>query len=168
MDLGFRLFVIVDNYTSPFAHVSGTSEQYLEYELWLQFIGYVAADLGGFVWRGFITGRPLHGYIPLSNHSTFAERIEDISSKPESLGAIGFSREDIVDLAAAVCGGSVAHLADTFGGNDMLNGDTLNVYPAKKVIIVLNRLLNGDPLDEILSDDPLVPTTLSTSTSTDS
>ncbi|KZV89936.1 hypothetical protein EXIGLDRAFT_720841 [Exidia glandulosa HHB12029] len=168
MDLGFRLFVIVDNYTSPFAHISGTSEQYLEYELWLQFIGYVAADLGGFIWRGFITGRPLNGYIPLSNRLTFAEKIEDISNEPDSLGAIGFSREEVVDLAAAVCGDTAAHLADAFGGNDIPNGGTLDVYPAKKVITVLSRLLNGDPLDRILSDDPLIPTTLSTSTFTDS
>ncbi|KZV86271.1 hypothetical protein EXIGLDRAFT_725022, partial [Exidia glandulosa HHB12029] len=84
------------------------------------------------------------------------------------LGAVGFSREEVVDLAAAVCGDSAADLANAFRSSDIPPDGTIDVYSAKTVISVLSRLLDGDPLDEIFLDESLVPTTLSPSTSTDS
>ncbi|KZV89937.1 hypothetical protein EXIGLDRAFT_771302 [Exidia glandulosa HHB12029] len=158
--LGFRLFVIVDNYTAPFMRVSGTAVQYLEYELWLQLVAYIIKDLGGFVWRGFITGRPFHGHIPFSNRSLFAENTEDLTNRPESLQAIGFSREEILDLAATVGDSDIKMaLADVLG-NDISDGTaghnaTTSVYSAEAVVTMLTRLMNGDPLHEVLSEESL-------------
>ncbi|KZV86278.1 hypothetical protein EXIGLDRAFT_752902 [Exidia glandulosa HHB12029] len=160
--LGFRLFVIVDNYTAPFMRVFGTATQYLEYELWLQFVVYIVKDLGGFVWRGFITGRPFpgHGPIPFSNRPLFAEKTEDLTNRPESLQAIGFSREEVLDLAATLGNSDINKaLADALGNGDS-NGTadheaTTSVYSAKAVVLMLIRLMNGDSLHEVLAEESL-------------
>lgn len=160
--LGFRLFLIVDNYTAPFMRVSGTALQYLEYELWLQFVVYIVKDLGGFVWRGFITGRPIHGHIPFSNRPLFSENTEDLTNRLESLQTIGFSREEILDLAAQVGDSDIeVALVDALGNDDSESDGTADhkattsVYSTKAVVTMLTQLMNGDSLHEVLAEESL-------------
>ncbi|KZV83337.1 hypothetical protein EXIGLDRAFT_754451 [Exidia glandulosa HHB12029] len=164
--LNYRLSVAFDNYTAPFERVSGTATFYLEFELCALIVGPVLEDLGYFVWRGFITGRPLGNILPLTNRAMFREKTIDLTHRPDLLDIIGFSLDDVRHLGHAVTGDrnfdltaalSIPYDHETAGQSHSV------VYCARQVVDVLSRLLDGSAIEDILADGDLTPTSFSSS-----
>ncbi|KZV91355.1 hypothetical protein EXIGLDRAFT_769998 [Exidia glandulosa HHB12029] len=164
--LDHRLFVAFDNYTTPFEHVSGTATFYLEFELWALIVGPVLEDLGFFVWRGFITGRPLGNFIPLTNRAMFREKTIDLTHRPDLLDIIGFSLDDVRHLGHAVTGDPDFDLtvALSISRDHGTSGHPHSVvYCARQIVDVLSRLLDGSAIEDTLSDGDIMPTSFSSS-----
>lgn len=60
-------------------------------------------DVGGFVWRGLITGLELAGRKPFEDEVLFQEKTEDLTDASKFSDTVGFSYGDVQNLSSALC-----------------------------------------------------------------
>ncbi|KZV82955.1 hypothetical protein EXIGLDRAFT_331177 [Exidia glandulosa HHB12029] len=105
MITGHRVFLAIDNYTSPAIDFSGILRSWICTELWEQFMGPALRDVGSLIWGGLLTGCRGH---PFLREPEFEQTTEDLSSIDDY---IGFSRDDIVHLGRAALGSELSAAA---------------------------------------------------------
>lgn len=164
---GYSVFLAVDNYTAPFAALQGYARLDCEYEIWVNILGPLLSERGRFIWRGLITGLDLDDFVPFAGdrYACFQQLTEDLTHVPAFTDTIGFSYQDIADLGHVIVGNDV-DLAARMNVTGSVHEDHMkSTFSAQGVVSLLSQLMNGDPLEQILAEEPRIDSFMPSSSS---
>lgn len=112
-------------------------------------------DVGGFVWRGLMTGLDSGNLMPYERYPEFRASTEDLTGSVDVAGLIGFSYDDVVNIGRAT-GIDLAANMNLGAAHNVPSGNfKKSVFSARAVIQLLSRLVAGEPLEKVLEESPV-------------
>ncbi|EJD39334.1 hypothetical protein AURDEDRAFT_171525 [Auricularia subglabra TFB-10046 SS5] len=139
-----KIFLAIDNYTSPFLNLAPEQVTRIEKLIHRQILANIFVDVElGFVFRGFITGSPLPTAdipLPFTFSPVFERFTEDLTDLPDFEKVIGITGEDVRELLRSFV------FVHSFGMDDAhveqiaARWDKERTYPARDVIATLRHV----------------------------
>lgn len=137
---------------------------WLESSIWTIILGPMLRDVGGFIWRGLITGDDLGDFNAFRHRELFCQKTEDLTDSPQHADTIGFSYDDVLELGRAVIGAQF-RVADALGPT-VLADASAGEPPSRAIFCARDVVQNLRSTMQHTANSPPVPSSTAVSVAT--